>query len=396
MSLEADEAFQMARDKIFKGESREGRKILRHILQNSPDHYDVRILLARSYAWDKEPGLARKELQLVLAKHADNEDAISALTDVEMWDGQFDQALITVDTALYYYPNSSDFLFKKAGILFKLNRPDDALEALNALMAISPNHEKGAALEREIRNDKLKYYAGISYGLDLFSSTFDPAHLSTVQVSKTNPWGSAIFRLNYASRFSSRGLQPELELYPKIMTGVYAYLNYGYSESTLFSRHRVGGEIYSKLPKSLEASAGIRYLYFESGSQVLIYTGSLGWYLKNYWLSYRPYITADNARASFSSAFALRRYLADGENYLGFNGGFGFSPDERRIQSGAGLSTERIYILKSQNVGITWQTKFPRNFILKVNYALIHQELSFDLGQYVWINSTLIEIKKKF
>lgn len=53
-----------------------------------------------------------------------------------------------------------------------------------------------------------------------------------------------------------------------------------------------------------------------------------------------------------------------------------------------------LLIANKQNLtgSSAWQKKFPRNFILNVNYSLIHQEL----GQYVWINSSLIGIRKKF
>jgi YaiO family outer membrane protein len=213
---------------------------------------------------------------------------------------------------------------------------------------------------------------------------------------RTNSWGSAFFRLNQASRFSSTGFQPEIDLYPRIANGVYAYLNYGYSESVLFPKHRIGAEVFSKLPKSLEASLGFRYLYFGPDSKVIIYTGSFGWYFKNYWLSLRPFITPGNPGTSFSSILSLRRYFKDADNYLGIDAGLGFSPDERRIQSGAGLSPDDIYVLKTQRVGLVCQKTFPHHFIVNVRCAFINQELLFDQGQYVLITSSQVAILKRF
>jgi YaiO family outer membrane protein len=92
----------------------------------------------------------------------------------------------------------------------------------------------------------------------------------------------------------------------------------------------------------------------------------------------------------------VRKYFSDGNNYLGFKGGFGFSPDEARIQSGAGLSVDGIYVLKSQHIGITWQKSFSNNFTLNANYTLTHQELSFELGEYVWVNGVYIALRRKF
>lgn len=391
-----DDAFKSAREQVFLGERQAGIQTLQAILLKSPRYDDVRIFLGRTYAWIGQRDSARLQLQIVLARTPDHEDAIGALIDVEMWDDRYTAALAEVSRALLYYPDSPDFLFKKASVLNTLDRSNEALVTLEELLMLHPGHEQAINLKENIRANNLKYTAGIFYGLDIFSRTFAPAHYSGFQLARSNSWGSSILRLNYASRFSIQGWQPEIDLYPKITDGVYAYLNYGYSSSDLFARHRLGGELYSKLPGSLEASAGLRYLYFGSTSKVLIYTGSLGWYFKDYWISYRPYITPDKAGTSFSSTLLLRRYFEDANNYLGFSAGFGFSPDEGRIQNGAGFSTDGIFILKSQNLGIAWQKTISHNFSLSVTYSLIHQELSFDLSEYVWMHSSLFGIRKKF
>jgi YaiO family outer membrane protein len=395
-SLGVDELFQRARETAFAGKREEARAMLLTILERSPDYTDVRIFLARTYAWDGMRTQARKELQAVLAQSPQNEDALNALVDVEMWDDQFAYGLTVVNTALSYYPNSEDLLYKKASILHSLNRPDEAAVVLNQLLTINPSHEKGISLLNELRKERMKYTAGVSYDLDLFSRTFSPAHSLAAQLARANRWGSSIVRLNYAHRFSSNGFQPEIDLYPRIADGIYAYLNYGYSESDLFPQHRVGAEVFSKLPASLEASAGIRYLYFGSTSKVTIYTGSLGWYYKSYWISLRPYITPGEPGTSFSTNLTIRRYFQDADNYIGLTGGYGFSPDDRRIQSAAGLSTDGIYILKSQRLGVAWQKTLKRNLILNTSLGAVHQELSFDQGKYVWITNIVAGIRKRF
>jgi YaiO family outer membrane protein len=365
-------------------------------LERSPDYADVRIFLARTYAWDGMRAQARKELQAVLAQSPQHEDAFNALVDVEMWDDQFAHGLTVVNTALSYYPNSEDLLYKKASILNSLSKPDEAEIVLNQLFTINPSHEKGISLLNDLRKARMKYTAGVSYDLDLFSRTFSPAHAVSAQLARANQWGSSIIRLNYAHRFSSNGIQPEIDLYPRITNGIYAYLNYGYSESDLFPQHRVGAELFTKLPASLEASAGIRYLYFGSASKVTIYTGSLGWYYKSYWFSLRPYITPGEPGTSFSTNLTVRRYFSDADNYIGITGGYGFSPDDRRIQSAAGLSPDGIYILKSQRLALAWQKTLRRNLILNTSLGAVHQELSFDQGKYVWITNIVAGIRKRF
>ena len=395
-ALGVDELFQRARETAFAGKREEARAMLTTILERSPDYIDVRVFLARTYAWDGMRAQARKELQTVLAQSPQHEDAFNALVDVEMWDDQFAHGLTVVNTALSYYPNSEDLLYKKASILNSLNKPDEAEIVLNQLLTINPSYEKGISLLNDLRKARMKYTAGVSYDLDLFSRTFSPAHALSAQLARANRWGSSIIRLNYAHRFSSNGIQPEIDLYPRIADGIYAYLNYGYSESDLFPQHRVGAELFTKLPASLEASAGVRYLYFGSTSKVTIYTGSLGWYYKSYWFSLRPYITPGEPGTSFSTNLTVRRYFSDADNYIGVTGGYGFFPDDRRIQSAAGLSSDGIYILKSQRLALAWQKTLKRNLILNTSLGAVHQELSFDQGKYVWITNIVVGIRKRF
>jgi YaiO family outer membrane protein len=393
--LDGDALFALAREKAFNGSREEARAVLLEILSRSPKYADVRILLARTYAWDGQREQARKELQVVLADQPNYEDAWNAAIDVEMWDDQYIQALLFANQALAHYPNQEDFLYKKSRILMELKRFDEAGQTAARLLAIDPSHSKGHALMTELKQARMLYTAGISYSLDLFSRSYDPANYLAAQLARTTSWGSAIVRLNYSDRFGTQGIQPEIDLYPKIANGVYAYINYGYSNNTLFPSHRIGGEIYSKLPKSFEASIGARYLDFNT-STVTIYTGSVGWYVKNYWLSFRPYITPGPPGTSVSGVLTVRKYFQDGDNYLGLSAGAGFSPDDRRIQSSNGLSTDGIYVLKSQRIGLNWQKTFPRNYQFIVNFSLVHQELTFDQGNYVWISSSLIGIRKRF
>jgi YaiO family outer membrane protein len=397
-TLGADEIFQQARPKAFASSERaEARKMLAYILQRSPDYHDVRILLARTYAWDGVYDSARHHLQHVLNVSPDNEDALSASIDTELWSDKYLDGLRLSESALKRYPNNRDFMFKKASALNNLKREDEALVLLQQILTIDPGYQQAAKLQQTIKKNKLKYAVGASYSLDAFSRTFSPAHYASLQLSKINRWGSSIVRVNYINRFSKTGIQPEIDLYPRIANGTYAYLNYGYSSSTLFPNHRVGAELFKNLPKSLEISAGLRYLFFDDTTHVYIFTGSLGWYFKNYWLSLRPFITPDKETGtSYSTSLNLRRYFSDADNYVGINGGFGFTPDDRRLQSGGGLTTDQLYMLKNQRVGITWQKTFRANIILNLSMNFSRQELTFDAGNYLWITSGSVWVRKQF
>lgn len=396
-ALDADVLFARARQEAFNENRVLAREMLHHILETSPDYHDVRVFLGRTYAWDGQRDSARSEFKQVLAKSPEHLEALQAYTDVEIWDEKFETALSMVDRGLKTYPTDEELLYKRASILNSLGRQSDSQITLSKLLDINPSHENGKKLLRTIKVARMKYTAGISYNIDLFDKVFNPAHAGSVQLGRTNSWGTAIMRMNWAHRFETNGFQPEIEAYPSIVKGVYAYLNYGYSNTLLFPKHRIGAEIFTKLPGSLEASAGIRYLHFNAETEVNIYTASLGWYVKDYLLLLRGFVTPDEeAGTSVSGSLTARRYFSDADTYVGLVAGIGFSPDIRRIQSANGLSSDQIFLLGTQRFGIVFQKSVRTDLILNASVDFNRQELIFDEGEYVFITGVGLGLRKRF
>jgi YaiO family outer membrane protein len=395
--LGVDELFERARTEAFDGDRRLSQKMLLHILETSPDYADVRIMLGRTYAWDGYRKEAITEFEKVLQKDPDYKDALNALTDVYMWDDNYPQALEVANKALKYYPNFEDFLYKKADILNALERPNEAITLINQILIVNPGSERAISLRNKIKVSQQRYNAGLKGAFENYSiDGSDPAYYASASLGRTNNWGSSIARLNYANRFNYNGWQGEIDLYPRIVSGTYAYLSYGYSNTRLFPNHRAGAELFTTLPKSFEGSLGIRYMYFSSTSKVMIYTGSLGWYYKSWWLSVRPYITPDkNTGTSFSFTVTARRYFGNPDHYISLAGGLGYSP-ESILQSSAGFATDQIYTLKSQKFSIGYQKPLRYNLIALASFNLYHQELSYDVGNYMWITNIEAGLNYRF
>ncbi len=393
--LDTDELFLKARTEAFDGDREVSQEMLKFILISSPDYADVRILLGRTYAWEGERKEAIIEFQLVLKKEPDYKDALNAMIDVLMWDDQYDEALSYANTALKFHPTFEDFLYKKANILKNLERFEDAGMAINQLLLINPASDRGQELRRSIKAAQLRYSTTFTSEVNLFSRTFDPAYTESLSLGRTQKWGSIIARANVSRRFNSTGLQGEVDLYPSLGAGKYAYLNYGYSASSLFPQHRFGAEVYTKLPKSFEGSIGLRHLVF--AQNITIYTGTLGWYHRSMWISLRPFITPDKAAGtSISLGVTARRYFSNPSTYLELIGGFGYSPDIRRIQTANGLDANEIYTLNAQRGGVSIQKAFRYNLNASLGYTLVRQELSFDVNNFVFIHSLTGSINYKF
>jgi YaiO family outer membrane protein len=173
----------------------------------------------------------------------------------------------------------------------------------------------------------MKYSATLSYRYDHFVDTFDPWKFTEFGLSRQTPYGSIIGRVQYAQRFGNTGTQFNLDLYPSITDGLYAYISGGYSESSIYPRYRFGLMLYKSLPASFELGAGLRYLDFVR-RQVDIYTASLSKYWGSYLISFNSYFVplSDDNLSSFTGR--VHRYLGDEDAYMSLTGGFGSTSTE--------------------------------------------------------------------
>ena len=140
--------------------------------------------------------------------------------------------------------------------------------------------------------------------------------------------------------------------------------------------------MYKSLPKSFEASLGFRSLKYSEITN--IYTGSVGWYTGNSYWSFRSYVTPDNAGSSISGTINYRKYRKDANNYFSIDAGMGFSPEIYRFEFEGNQNA--IINLNSQklNLGYFFTSKNDKN-AWGIRSGIVHQEISFDPGSYLWV-----------
>ncbi len=151
---------------------------------------------------------------------------------------------------------------------------------------------------------------------------------------------------------------------------MYAYINLGYSPFKVFPEYRLGGELYKNLVYGFEISGGVRYLNF-STSDVLIYTGSLGKYFKDYWLAFRPFLTSMSSGHSISGVLFFRNYFIDSDNYVGFLLGYGSSPVDV-------IFLEDIERRNSFKTGIEIQRKIAHVLLINLRFRYEREEFRED------------------
>ena len=372
-TLLSAQTFEQAKDYAFNGEKVKARAICRAILANDFDS-DVATLMGRTFAWDQQYDSARIVLLEVLVQSPENTDALSALADVEYWNDRYPQALEYCNRILVKDPGNQTVQFQKARILNSADQFDEAAVVLEKLLENNSAHSDALRLLDRVRLELIKNKIALSYSYDYFNNSAynkDPWQLMYLQYSRKTLLGTVIGRVNYANRFDSDAFQLEADAYPKISENDYLYLNYGFSHMSGFPRQRGGFEWNRSFPRSFEGSLGARLLHFVGSKRVIIYTGSFGKYIGNYWFSLRPFVTPGSDGTSVSTYLMVRRYFSDPENYVGLRLGVGSSPDERRLLLNDPDLSAR---LKSQSVKLDYNHIFSNQWILSTGVAYANEE----------------------
>ncbi len=368
----SDEYFQQARTAAFDHKDyKSAIELCQKALIKSPDYADIRIFLGRVYTWSDKLDSARNCFEYVLAKEPENEDASSAYADLEYWNDNALKSLSICDKALKFHPQSNELLLKKAKALNDLRRYSEANDALSQILNTDPKNEAARSLAEKIKFLSFKNRFSVSYDLISFDKQFeDPWHIVSIDYGRTTSIGTVTGRLNYGNRFNTSAVQFEVDAYPRISKTFYAYVNAGISDTSgVFPNYRTGFSLYANLPKSFEAEAGFRLLYF--GSPTWIYTGSVSKYVSNYWFNFRTYLTPATKSISHSYSLTTRYYYKGTDDFLALSIGTGISPDDR---SNNVQLTNNLYKLKSNRITFDYRNSFNKFNTFLLTLAWTHQE----------------------
>ena len=360
-----DAALDRARNLAFDGFRREARDTLMRILSEYPDNTDVQALLAKTYSWDGDYDRARLHFNRITSQKRDLEEVWVAAIQNERYAGHPSLALGLANKALLYLGSGKQVEALRQAILEE-NRPVEPPPA---------EAEQAAYNLLSLTND-----------LEVFNTGYDPMYYTTLEYQRTTPLGKMLPRLNYSNRFDTQGLQAELDLYPVLSKTFHGYLNYGFSEASIYPNHRAGAELYANLSGGHEISLGGRYLDFRESTAKLL-TASYGLYRGNYYMSLRPYLSLFKDKSpGVSGTFLLRRYLRDEFHYLGLRGAFGYSPEIRQLRSGTELLAETLLFVESQQLQLEYQfTGAASRNRYRAQLGVGRQEFVLEAGSFYWV-----------
>lgn len=379
--LSIDSSYSQAREWASAGMYDNTRKICNYILDSIPEHHDAKILLALTFSWENNFDTARTMLQDVIKEEPGYWDALNAMTDIGIWDNKLDTALYFSNQGLKYHPKDLNFLVKKARILIDLERYDEAERVLLEILEEDPDNSDVAKLMEKMEKIRIRNKIMIEYDFEFYEKPWSRRwHLFALSYERKTKIGSIIGRV-YAGDMVRTGddalfnngavFQYEIEAYPRFSRNNYAFVNYSYSPDSLFPEHRVGLEFYQKLPWTMEVSLGGRYMKFVSSTgkvnEVYIITGSLSKYYRQYWFSFRPYISPQENGVDQSYNLMIRRYIKSADNFVFLELATGNSPDDPTRYFG-GFDT---YSLNSYRVRSGFQWLFLPRWVgyFEIGYA---------------------------
>ena len=287
-------------------------------LRQHPTDADARVLYGLVLSWQGRYGEARDQLKRVLAEHPEYDDALRALINLELWSEHPERVDKLTLVALRNRPDDPEYLYNRARALKALHKEREAIETVDRLLQVQPEHPHAAQMRRELEDQAREWSANASLTHEWFSDPqiggWDESQLA---LRRRIPAGSLIFRYSRGQHYGIIGHQAELEWYWHIRRGTYVYLGGGYSyDANLYPQYRINADIYHNFPYRLEGSAGIRHMAFSKN--INVYTASLGRYQGNWLFTGRAYLTPGFHGFSHSIHFSARRYLNGHGDYVGF------------------------------------------------------------------------------
>ena len=326
-----------------------------------PEFKKLRVL---SFAGKKKYKKAIEELA-ASEEDADSLDVAGKVmyTKFHYWDRQTNKAMKLSERFIEQHPEEADLYYTKAIIHQSWYEKKKALATLDTAIALDTANTDLLDLRKDIEENMLLNYVAAYVGYDAFFNNINDAYgltRVTAEYFRKIRRHSAIARLSFADRFGKQGIQFELDGYAVINDLFYVYLNGGISNEFLFPKYRWSVEPFVNLPLNFEASIGIRYMGY-TGTNVTIYTGSIGNYPGNWWFSIRPFISSGDNGIAQSYVFRARRFFLSRFTFLELSLGGGANPDNSYLDQ----VYKQLYDSRSYNAGLTYQQSLSKHFYIK-------------------------------
>lgn len=411
-------SYEKAYDLAFEGKNKIAKEVLLEVLKKQPEDLKSKTLLAQTYSWQGFHDAARKEFNQIISVDKNNAAVWVSAIKNELYAKNWATANGLANKAMKYFGTNPEIERLKQMAIHQIEstaydekgwfnvvctlqsgkkNKKKTLKKEVATVDTSEEEEEEKETKKPEAKKELNNRIAIRNSGTVFDQRNQPMLFSTIEYKRQTLAGSILPRINFANRNGQSGIQYDIDFYPKFSKRFYAYLNYGFSNSTLYPKQKVGGDLYANLPGAMEFSAGGRHITLQDRT-VTVITNSIGHYRGNYYFSLRSSITpkSDNL-TRVSGNLLVRKYLKDAHNFFGLNVGMGYSPELRQLISGDELLAETLLFIESQRMSLQYQftaKKSPN--VYSASLGVSRQEKSFESGSFIWAFSAGIAYQIKF
>lgn len=330
-----DSLFQSSLDHSRAGRYRESVAESKKILQLLPGRADVMIHLANVFAWTSEFDSSKIYIEKAYSISPQSGDLYDSWLNILLWNKEYDELFRVAGIAeANGYANKTNLALKKLISWKETGNYKSGTAFIKLLDNEIRSYPAVKAIYNELYSLSLNNSLSAFYSLDFFRRNVPrPQSFAFIDYSFKTGRNTGVLRQNFSNRSGINDFQTEADYYYKFRNRRYLYLNYGVGyRHEIFPAHRAGAEIFFPVIKTLEVSAGARYLKYEIGD-IFILTGHVEKYISASWLSFRPFYVIRNNGNAFSLLLSYRFYERNPANYWGLEASYGNSPDDRYVLS---------------------------------------------------------------
>lgn len=393
--FEKDSLLATAREFAFDEKFAEAQAICFNILSLYPDDYDAKYLLGLSFAWMGDYDEARKLFNSLIQTTFDSSELLSSMIDLEIWDQQYDEALSLAEYGLRLYPKEKDLLLRKASIYQSTNEPDLASEIFRNLLILYPEDIDLRKSYIAVKGLVQLNAVGAAYTFNSYSVPVKRSwHMLSSSYYHANDIGTIIAKVNtgYAADDTTQfmeggGIQFEIDAYPVFHDKKrYFYLNYGFSPSNVFARHRFGANVYQDISKGWELSAGLNYSFYKNTidtTHVVILRAGINKYWDYFMVGLGATFAPSFGKLSQGYTATARKYLRRPDNWIQIAIGAGIYPENPFFYLSDPMG-RTAGLLQAYSVNSSFRYLFGNRWIGQLSFGYQRQEYLANFMRNSW------------
>ena len=348
---DSDFNFMLAQAYAHSNRRQEALNVLEKIMTAHPENMDALLLWSRVQSWEKEYEASDNGYRKVLLIDANNIEAKIGLAETASWTGDYAKAIDIYKSLLQHEPSNPEIYYRLGRVFKWEGNYARAKENFRTAVGMEPDnqdYQRALAASRPQFGNKFE----VRYLQRIESFSDDREHYRDQSVvflfASPGKKGTFLIKANQTRRLDGHDNQFGIEFYPHLWKGAYGFFDLSYSPKALwYPQTSYVAEVYQTFLSSAEFSLGYRRMSFEE-NPVSIYLGSLGYYLGNFYSTFRWYYSAQQKENTFSWTVNVRRYFSQ-DNFVFVSYGQGSRPYDA-------APNDDFFITRSRRIqaGVTW------------------------------------------